>query len=548
MFKSHNIKYSNNYAIFGIGLFLASSAFFSTRTAAAQTTARTYYVAPGGSDGNNGSQSNPLATIERADALVAPGDTVIVLDGTYRGDTILRSSGTSGHPITYVAQHKWGAKLVGTGSGDGSFVIGISGAHVVVQNFDITGTDANGIILAYAGKIASYNQAINNYVHDMITPCDSNSGTAISTGGGDNYTGISHNDIIGNLVVNITPYNGCPGGHVASGIYGQTPNATIANNVVINAGTNIQTWHAANSMMIYGNTSIGGVVDITLGAGDSGMVSGGVQNSLVANNICIGATSVGLQEHGTTGANNVFTHNLVYGNPTNIELLHGHLDSALVTADPKLENNTGTAFGDYRLQSTSPARGTGIAISGVTTDYLGYPRPQSGSTDIGAALYTATTVPLAPTITSSAKPASISAGQSTVLTWASQNAAKVTLNGALVGLSGSASVSPSATTSYTLVATNSAGASVRSTVTVTVQAVTGTVAAGASASPKTITRGQSSVISWNTINAVSATLNGQPVPLHGSMTVSPTQTTTYRIVGTGATGATDWGSATVTVN
>src|SRR5260370_27725227 len=76
----------------------------------------------------------------------------------------------------------------------------------------------------------------------------------------------------------------------------------------------------------------------------------------------------------------------------------------------------------------------------------------------------------------------------------------------------------------------------------------GAVAAGASASATSITRGQSSVITWTTRNAVSATLNGAPVALNGSLTVFPTVTTTYKIVATRSTGHTDWGSSTVTVH
>ncbi len=351
-----------------------------------RTTKRTgtvYYVSGTGSDGSSGSASSPFASIQHADGVVKPGDTVVVLDGTYMGDITLSASGTSGNPITYKAQNQWKAKLVGTGTGDGSTVIGVTGAHVVVQDFDITGSDANGIILASAGRSASYNQAVRNYVHDMVTPCDSNSGTAISSGGGDNYSGISHNDILGNFVVNITPYNGCPGGHAASGIYAQTPFAVVANNIVINAGTDIQTWHAATNITIFGNTTIGGVVGITLGAGDS---PGGITNdySLVQNNISINASGVGLQEHGTTGVHNQFVHNLVFGNSTNVELLNGHVDTGLIQADPKFVNNTGTAAGDYQLTSSSPARGAGLALPGIPNDYLGAQRPQSGTTDIGS--------------------------------------------------------------------------------------------------------------------------------------------------------------------
>jgi hypothetical protein len=75
-----------------------------------------------------------------------------------------------------------------------------------------------------------------------------------------------------------------------------------------------------------------------------------------------------------------------------------------------------------------------------------------------------------------------------------------------------------------------------------------TVAAGVAASPNTITSGQTAVITWTTRNAVSATLNGTPVALNGSMSVRPSATTTYKVVATRSNGSTNWGSATVTVN
>jgi hypothetical protein len=76
----------------------------------------------------------------------------------------------------------------------------------------------------------------------------------------------------------------------------------------------------------------------------------------------------------------------------------------------------------------------------------------------------------------------------------------------------------------------------------------GAVAAGVAASPNSITIGQTAVITWTTRNAVSATLNGTPVALNGSTSVTPSATTTYKVVATGSNGSTDWGSATVTVN
>jgi Bacterial Ig-like domain (group 2) len=360
--------------------------FFLSASLSARSQTSTYYVAPNGSDGNNGSQGFPFATIERADSLAAPGDTVIVMDGTYTGDITLTANGTSRSPITYKAQNKWRAKLLGTGTGDGSAVIRVSGAHTVIQDFDITGSNANGIILAYTGTTASYNQAIGNYVHDIVIPCDSNGGTAIETGGGDNYSGITHNDMIGNLVVNITQVQPCSGAPASSGLYAQIPYSVIANNIVINVGYAIQAWHAASNITVFGNTLINDYRPITIGDGDA---PGNVVDdySLVQNNIIVNAGSTAIAETtggtSTTGTHNQYIDNLVYGGNTTISLNNGLQPIGTVYADPKFVS---AATGDYHLQAGSPAIGAGLALAGVLTDFAGTPRPQSGPTDIGAYL------------------------------------------------------------------------------------------------------------------------------------------------------------------
>jgi hypothetical protein len=420
-----------------------------------------HYVSPTGSDAGDGSFNHPWATINHADTVVRPGDTVTILDGTYKGDVTLSSSGMAGHPITYKAQNKWRAKLIGTGTGDGSAVIRLGGGYTTIQGFDITGSDANGIILAYAGTAASFNKAIGNYVHDMITPCDSNSGTAIETGGGDNYTGITHNDMIGNLIVNITPYHGCFGGHQASGLFAEIPYAVIANNIVINAGYAIQSWHAASHLTIYGNTLVNNLRSITVGAGDS---PHGITNdySLVQSNIIYNSSRTAIAESGRTGPHNRYVDNLIYRGDTTISLNNGLSATGTINADPKFVNNTGTAAGNYQLLADSPVH------------------------------------------------------------WTQQDAARIGV-----------SESPVIGTSTSLT-----------------KAATGNVvpAAGVSASTSSIAPGQSSVITWTTKNAVSATLNGTSVPLTGSITVQPTVTTTYKVVAKSVTGATDWGSATVSVD
>lgn len=73
-------------------------------------------------------------------------------------------------------------------------------------------------------------------------------------------------------------------------------------------------------------------------------------------------------------------------------------------------------------------------------------------------------------VTLSASPASISPGQSSTLTYASQDAASCTGTGFTVsGLTGSAKVSPSATTTYSIVCTGTTGGTATAKATVTVR-------------------------------------------------------------------------------
>lgn len=77
--------------------------------------------------------------------------------------------------------------------------------------------------------------------------------------------------------------------------------------------------------------------------------------------------------------------------------------------------------------------------------------------------------PGVPTATITAVPSSIAVGQSSTITWTSTNATQGVLNGALVNLSGSISVQPSAGThTYTFTASNAAGQRAQEIATLTV--------------------------------------------------------------------------------
>ena len=109
---------------------------------------------------------------------------------------------------------------------------------------------------------------------------------------------------------------------------------------------------------------------------------------------------------------------------------------------------------------------------------------------------------------------------------------------------GSVSVSPTATTTYRLTATNSDG-SVSDDATVTIgTAVSPPTIDTFTADPASITEGESATLEWMTTNATSVQLAGNPaaLALDGSLTVTPTETTIYTLEATN-----DDSTVTVTV-
>ena len=210
------------------------------------------------------------------------------------------------------------------------------------------------------------------------------------------------------------------------------------------------------------------------------------------------------------------------------------------TADATSVTLNGAAVSANGSQSVSPTADTTYSL--VATN--------SGGSTTATATVTVTAPPPPPppptpkpTATLTANPASIQTGQSSMLSWTTTDATSVTLNGASVATSGSQSVSPGATATYSLVATNSAGSTTATaTVTVTVPMPTASI----SANPASIQTGQSSMLSWTTANATTVTLNGASVAASGSQSVSPTSTATYTLMATNSAGSRT-ATATVTV-
>jgi len=142
----------------------------------------------------------------------------------------------------------------------------------------------------------------------------------------------------------------------------------------------------------------------------------------------------------------------------------------------------------------------------------------------------------------SANPPAITTGSSTTLLWNVSKSNSVIISPSIgtVQPAGNLSISPAATTNYTITASNAAGtatATIQVSVAAapTVPALSGIpVIQSFTASPANIVAGESSTISWSVLNANSATIiptvtrNPQGiVDAAGSASVTPSVTTTY---------------------
>jgi hypothetical protein len=143
--------------------------------------------------------------------------------------------------------------------------------------------------------------------------------------------------------------------------------------------------------------------------------------------------------------------------------------------------------------------------------------------------------------------ATIDLGQTATLTWTTTNATSVSITPGVgvVGASGSTTVSPSSTTSYTLTASGKTGSPVASYTTITVSPrLPPTLTAYQTA----IDAGKSTTLSWNAPSATQVSISGVgSMGASGSTQVSPEETTSYTLTAYYIDGATQTASVTIFV-
>ena len=342
--------------------------------------AATYYVATTGSDSNPGTQSAPFRHLTKAAATATqPGDTVIIMDGTYDNEgvvapnvvVILYYSGTAGNPITFRAQNRGKAILDSMNSSTTTSCDGASAyfglksvSFIVIQGFVIQRGCDSGILTDGAAHdiIIRWNE-IRNVANHTVTDQMGRSGI---------YLHASEYNFIfdGNSFHDIGRTDGQTLLHFDHGIYSQGQNMTIINNIFynMNRGFSIQIADGASNWLVANNTFAFGNAN-----GEAGQIMFWNTNSniTVRNNIFHNPNGSAMTRYAATISGSAFDHNLVYGVSTLISDVTGFTIGTNQIGVNPLFVNASTAPYDFHLQPGSPGIGAGVTDVGAV-QYAGF--------------------------------------------------------------------------------------------------------------------------------------------------------------------------------
>ena len=359
----------------------------------------TYYVAPGGSDNNPGTEAQPFATIQKGLDTVTAGGTLIVQDGTYSAAPqtwavgAVRSTGTASDPIVIRAAHKWGAVIDGQNANQRGFYICGKGdgcaqaaQYVTIQGFEVkncwlsSSPGGSGIDL---DGYANHCVIRDNHIHHIANFPDSSS---MGNDGSWEDQRCSYTTWDSNVIHDIGRTSGQV--NLDHGIYNCGDYGTITNNTIYNCkvGFCVQIagyYDTVDNLVVSNNTFADG-----LNRGHM-VVWGTVTNTAIQNNIFYNIPS-GYPAIAFSSArknvNDVIRNNLTYGGTGIGAANSGWTYSSNITGDPLFAD---AANRDYHLSSGSPARDAGTASSAPASDEDGLTRPTGSGYDIGAFEYVA---------------------------------------------------------------------------------------------------------------------------------------------------------------
>jgi hypothetical protein len=358
--------------------------------------AATYYVSTAGSDSSAGSQAAPFRHLTKAAATATqPGDTVIVMDGTYDNEGVvapnfvatLYYSGTSGNPITFMAQNRGKAILdamntstTTTCNGASSYFNLANAAFIVIQGFVLQracdqGIQSNG---AAHDVLIKWNE-IRNIANHTVTDQIGRNGIYVN-GSEYNFT------FDGNSWHDIGRTDGQTLLHFDHGIYSHGQNLTIINNLFYNTnrGWAIQLADGASNWLVANNTFAFGNAN---GAEGQIMFWGNNSGITLRNNIFYNPNTSALVRYQATVTNSPVDHNLIYGVSSIISDSTGFMiGTNQIGSNPSFVNASSAPY-DFHTQAGGAGIDAGVNLAQVPIDIDSHTRPQGASTDLGATEY-----------------------------------------------------------------------------------------------------------------------------------------------------------------
>ena len=361
----------------------------------APMSAATYYVSPSGNDSNPGTSDSPFRTVQRGASQAAPGDTVLLEDGTYGNEgqigdgsggmhgyaapVNVNSAGAPDAWITLKAQNKGNVTLdCGTTSTqmgcDKYIYLKAGAAYWSFEDLIVTGGAFGGIATDEGAS------------HIRIKGCQFtnignwNDPTQI----GEEGVGFDHTSTDWWLEANTFENIGRIGGmQLDHGIYASGTGVAVINNVfqnlthgwaiqLANGATN---WMIANNTFAFPNPAKNGQI----------MMWNTNTNITIRNNIFYAPNNWAIDRYTSTLSSCFVDHNLIYGASAVMSDTSGcQVSSNMVNTDPQFVSATAPL--NFELRPSSLAIGAGIPVAEVVNDFLGLPR--SGGNDLGAYRFT----------------------------------------------------------------------------------------------------------------------------------------------------------------
>jgi PKD repeat protein len=412
-----------------------------------ETPLRTLYVAPTGSDSNNGSASSPWRTLQYAANHAQAGDLIVIRAGHYAGFNI-PVSGTAGHHIVF---HGEAGAVIDTPTNFGGGTYGINGSgrsYITIEGLTFTPQTGqsewySAIRLGGTGSVAwvTGNILRNNTIQmrqvgvsstpdkyglyaswqDGIIIANNTISGAYNSGiyvanSSKNYV-VSHNEVF-NVGGNGIHNNGDAG----QGGPGVNVNALIEGNIIHNVGfgmggqaiscDGVQGSRIVNNLLydlqakgisLYVTNAADGSINnlvmnntvITVGSGAPMRINNDCPGNVVVNNIFVAASATAAwmdaEESGLTGST-LIDYNVTFGVPmvggvkrNNWKSTYGFDAHSIASTPAAIFANAGAK--DYRLKASSPAVDAGTATNAPAKDILNVARPSGGRFDIGAYEY-----------------------------------------------------------------------------------------------------------------------------------------------------------------